>query len=212
VRRELSTLLCLLPLLRFDMSSPVFHRVMASDASELAGGVVSAACTPAMDHALTPLASAKRCALLQTTLAADETEEQRQRSVAAAADCPSMAAAIDCAYAAVVSSPWRADVTLPWRTPSHINSLEMHAALLAVHRVASYRAPLDSRVYLLLDNTACLFALLKGRSSSVELLLPLRKVAAVALAAGLVLMPAWLPSELNPADAPSRLQRPIIAA
>jgi hypothetical protein len=210
VRRELASLLALLPLLRMQLSAGVFHRVMASDASEQAGGVVSLACSPAMDEALTPLASSRRQTLLQTTLAAaafeDATEDQRQRAAAAVAECPAAALAVERAYDAVAHGQWRADVTLPWRMPSHINALEMHAVSLAVHRVATYRAPLDSRVYLLLDNTVCLFALLKGRTSSVELLLPLRKVAAVALAAGLVLMPAWLPSELNPADAPSRLR------
>ena len=40
VRRELSMLLSLLPLLEAHLHAPFFHRAIASDASELAAGVV----------------------------------------------------------------------------------------------------------------------------------------------------------------------------
>jgi hypothetical protein len=216
VRHELRSLLCLLPLLRADLTAGVFHRVLASDASAVAGGVTSTPCSPELDCALLPLASARRSTLLQTVLAAadfaDATDMQVHRAVQAAEADPVGAAAVDAAYAGVAAAQWRTDVSLPWRTPAHINSLELHAALLAVHRVATYPSSPMSRVYLLLDSTVALFALRKGRSSSPELLLPLRKIAAVQLAAGLELLPAWLPSELNPADAPSRLRADLGAS
>jgi len=61
-------------------------------------------------------------------------------------------------------------------------------------------------VFLLLDSTVAFFSLWKGRSSSPGLLLVLRKISALLLAGGLSLQPGWVPSAVNPADAPSRLQ------
>ena len=52
VRRELCMLLSLLPLLQADLRAPFFHRAIASDASELAGGVVSTPLTPALSNQL----------------------------------------------------------------------------------------------------------------------------------------------------------------
>ena len=77
--------------------------------------------------------------------------------------------------------------------------------MLAVHRVLSSPSALSIRVFLLLDSTVAFFSLWKGRSSSPALLLILRKISALLLAGGLTLLPGWLPSALNPADAPSRL-------
>ena len=55
------------------------------------------------------------------------------------------------------------------------------------------------------DNLGVILAASKGRCASVPLLLLLRKIAGVLLASGSLLVPRWTPSELNPADAPSRL-------
>jgi hypothetical protein len=60
-------------------------------------------------------------------------------------------------------------------------------------------------VYLLVDSMVAFFTLWKGRSSSPKLLLVLRKISALLLASGVMLLPGWIPSEVNPADAPSRL-------
>jgi hypothetical protein len=64
---------------------------------------------------------------------------------------------------------------------------------------------LSRRVFLLLDSSVAFFSLWKGRSSSPALLLVLRKISALLLAGGLSLLPGWIPSAVNPADAPSRL-------
>jgi peptidoglycan/LPS O-acetylase OafA/YrhL len=52
------------------------------------------------------------------------------------------------------------------------------------------------------------YALWKGRCTSPQLLLLLRRVNALLLASGMLLLPGWLPSEINPADAPSRAYIP----
>ena len=115
-------------------------------------------------------------------------------------------ASFDDFYATVGSTTWRTIVSTPWSGLEHINVLELRAALLAVHWVLSYPTSLSSRVFLLLDSTVAFFSLWKGRSSSPALLLVLRKISALLLAGGLSLLPGWVPSAVNPADAPSRLQ------
>jgi hypothetical protein len=106
----------------------------------------------------------------------------------------------------VESAPGRTLIAKVWTEQEHINALELRAALLAVHWVLSYPSSLNSRVYLLLDSTVAFFSLWKGRSSSPSLLLVLRKISALLLAGGLSLLPGWVPSAVNPADGPSRLQ------
>ena len=108
-------------------------------------------------------------------------------------------------YSAIAAAPWRTIVSKAWSDVEHVNTLEVRAALLAVHHALSYPSSLSSRVFLLVDSTVAFFTLWKGRSSSPALLLPLRMVSAALLASGMVLLPGWLPSEDNPADAPSRL-------
>jgi hypothetical protein len=57
VRRELRTLLALLPLLHARLDTPCFHRAIASDASELAAGVVTTPLTAELQRSFWPLCS-----------------------------------------------------------------------------------------------------------------------------------------------------------
>ena len=63
----------------------------------------------------------------------------------------------------------------------------------------------DRRVLLLSDSAVVFAALNKGRSSSLALRVVLRSIAGHLLAGSIRLTTAWIPSEWNPADAPSRL-------
>ena len=67
-----------------------------------------------------------------------------------------------------------------------------------------YPSVMSTRVLLLTDSLVTLYTLWKGRSSSPDLLLALRKAQALVLAGGITLMIGWVPSILNPADEPSR--------
>jgi acetolactate synthase regulatory subunit len=191
VRRELSMLLSVLPLLEAHLHAPFFHRAIASDASELTAGVVTSLLTPQVTSDLWPLCSSRHHAVRQALVNAGRVT----------VDSPEF----DAFYDTVASVPWRTIVSTPWAGDEHINILELRAALLAVHWVLSYPSALSSRVFLLLDSSVAFFSLWKGRSSSPTLLLVLRKISALLLAGGLSLLPGWVPSEANPADAPSRL-------
>ena len=71
VRRELRTLLALLPLLHARLDTPCFHRAIASDASELAAGVVTTPLTPDLQHSFWPLCSSRHHATVQAQLNTD---------------------------------------------------------------------------------------------------------------------------------------------
>ena len=204
VRRELCMLLSLLPLLEARLDAPFFSRAVASDASELAAGVVAVPIADQFRSQLWRLCSNRHLAVKQVSA--------RIAPLSDFALQPDLAAALDfeVAYDSIQSAAWRTLVSKPWSAPEHINALELRAALLAVHWVLSFPSSLCSRVFLLLDSTVSFFSLWKGRSSSPALLLILRKVSSLLLAGGVTLQPGWVSSAVNPADAPSRaLPAPI---
>lgn len=223
-------LLNLQPLLFAQLHSPFFHRVLASDASELAAGVVASPLSFDLQRRIEPFCSSRRMAALQTQLTGKATEAILCRSIDGSAgeddlgalhrlaECgsfppsiPDVSSLRSCVagfadfYSAVSSSRWSTLISFPWRDDSeHINALELRAALLAVHWCLSFPSSLNSRVFLLLDSSVALFSLWKGRSSSPPLLFVLRKISALLLAGGISLLCGWIPSEVNPADGPSR--------
>ena len=212
VRRELCMLLGVLPLLHAQLQAGFFHRAIASDASELAAGVVSTPLTPELHSTLWPLCASRHHAVVQALFNAERTRTLRGAPTARSTPTPLVQLLDDeCMqlfegfYSRVELSPWRTLVSKAWHTDEHINVLELRAALLAVHWVLTYPSSLTSRVYLLLDSTVAFFTLWKGRSSSPRLLLVLRKISALLLSSSLSLLSGWVPSAVNPADAPSRL-------
>ena len=113
VRRELCTLLDLQPLLSAQIGQPMFHRVIASDASEFAAGVVASVLTPAMNHQLWPLCSSRHAAALQTQLGSDaavraiaDAERTGQRTAVEIASARMCLASFEEYYATVGAAPW----------------------------------------------------------------------------------------------------------
>lgn len=209
VRRELAALLGLLPLLQCRLDAPIFPRIVATDASERGAGVV---CTPftAPDTAMYwPMCSSRRHATLQALLQCESdanpllspgiclTPLQRSQLL-------QTRHWFNTFYTDVSNHRWSTIVSKAWRAPEHINASELRVVLLAIHWILSYPSSLHRRVYLLVDSTVAFFSLWKGRSSSASLLLILRQIAALQLASGLSLCTGWIPSEVNPADGPSR--------
>jgi hypothetical protein len=205
VRRELWMLLGLLPLLHARLDTPTFPHAIASDASELAAGVVCSTVTADMDRRIWQLCSSRAHATLQTLLNAAEQRGDLDLQSPSALESMSEYASF---YTDVLTARWSTVISSAWRAPEHINALELRAVLLALHWCLSFPSSHSSRVFLLVDSTVALFALWKGRSSSAPLLLILRKISALLLASGVSLLTGWLPSAVNPADAPSRLVRP----
>lgn len=200
VRRELWMLLGLLPLMHARLDVPLLRNIIATDASEIAAGVVCTKMTPALDQCIWQMCSSKNHAYIQTMLrsAADSSDAPLPPELLPHAD------GYDSFYAAVTGSHWSTIISSAWRKAEHINSLELRAVLLALHWLTSYPSSHSSRVYLLVDSTVALYALWKGRTSSAPLLVILRKISALLLASHISLLTGWLPSAVNPADEPSR--------
>lgn len=92
-----------------------------------------------------------------------------------------------------------------WR--AHSSALEAHGLLLAVKWVSRAAKNYHKRIPIMIDAKAVLGAASKGRSSAPALVGPLRQLAALVLTSDLLLRLVYIPTEDNPADAPSRGKR-----
>jgi len=218
VRRELWMLIGILPMLSAQLDSPINSHLVATDASMVGGGVVSTQLTRSLMKQIWPMCSSKQHVRLQTLL---QRESQQANPIHLLSSAHSLApvdedtldqlvvsqSVFDSFYSLVSGLSWSTIISHRWRDSSeHINSLELRAVLLSVHWLLSFPSSLTSRVYLLVDSTVALYSLWKGRSSSPLLLLILRKISSLLLASGMMLMTSWIPSEVNPADEPSRIR------
>jgi hypothetical protein len=190
--------LCLLSLL--DLDDPFFHRVLASDASSHGLGITVTSIDSVSRRQARSLADRLPRPPSQPALAGPP--EPVSVSPPMLAPSPSLR---------VLPSPldhpsvWQTIVSVPWRRAGdHINVLELRAASTAVRWAISSPACTRTRILLLSDSAVSVFSLLKGRSSSSDLLPRLRVLSALLLACGVSLVPRWVPSHLNPADGPSR--------
>ena len=208
VRRELCAVVSLLPLMHAQLDAPTFHRLIASDASELGAGATVTPLTAAVDDTVRPLCSSRAHAYSQALLRG----EPLQRLLATP-ECsrapqwchlPALAAQYAAYYSTVTAAPWTTIISRRWIYPEHINALELRAVVLVLHWLVTHTTSLGRRALMLLDSQVAHYALTKGRSSAPALLPILRKASALQLAGGVTLSTAWLPSELNPADEPSR--------
>jgi len=174
VRNELLCLCGLAPLLVTNLSAQVLPRLVAFDSSSTGQGVVTARM---------PVSVVQR---VHDSL-------------------PPLTASVE-PYAdrIVRSQRWATITSSPWRSAEHINIKEMRAGFTAVRWLSTLPSAFSSRAVLLTDSTVACAILSKGRSSSFSLLKVMRLVASVVLAFDIQVFPRWIPSQLNPADAPSR--------
>lgn len=218
VKRELVILLGLAPLLFLDLSAPFHQDIFMSDASSTGGGVVSTPLSSPLADLLWPMTclpptcpqavSAPPAPSAATTLATDVRVLQPALSPLFSLSQGKVAAA----HSAIASSPWSTVAAWKWKythdsrlIPTHINQLELQAVLTVVKRVVSYPNGIHSRVLLGIDSSVALHVLRRGRTSSHSLYPVTCRLHALCLAADIRLHTLWVPSGLNPADAPSRL-------
>ena len=103
--------------------------------------------------------------------------------------------------------PWKE--TFKYNFPSrsfdsHINLKELRAHGTLLRRRAKNRASWGTRSVGLIDSGVCTGALGKGRSSSFPINQELRKILPYTLGCNFFHASVWLPSHLNPSDAPTR--------
>ena len=100
---------------------------------------------------------------------------------------------------------WATIAAAPWRWEEHINVLEARALTTAVRWSLSFPSSFGGRLLTFCDSLVVTYAARKGRSSSYPLLRVLRKLTALQLASGLSIFVNYIPTEVNPADEPSRV-------
>jgi hypothetical protein len=167
---------CLSPLFITKLSSNWYSHVIATDASMIGQGVVSAKLpTPLVETAARNSGSVQPKTV--DTLIIDHN---------------------------LVDRSWNTLVSARWHHEEHINQLELRSVSTAIRRVLSSPLSIRRRLLLLSDSQVAVGALAKGRSSSHGLLCRLRPISALLLSSGIQLFLRWIPSLLNPADEPSR--------
>lgn len=188
VCKELMTMAGLAPLLFANMQPRWFQRVIATDASESGQGVVAARVSEAVMFDM-----ADRKPVQPEPIAPDDTSTDQ-----------SFSRPTDFGNSEINNASWHTIVAAPWQQPEHINSLEVRAVSTAVRWVLSSPYSIRHRVLVLSDSLVTVFSVTKGRSSSRVLLPRLRQLASCVLGSGLQLFVRWIPTEINPADEPSR--------
>jgi hypothetical protein len=100
---------------------------------------------------------------------------------------------------------WKVLLSYQWKQPhAHITQLETVAVLDLMRKLSKSPSNFNKKSLLLVDNSSVVGILTKGRTSSFSLRQPLRRLAAILVATSSRLIVAWVKSEWNPADGPSR--------
>ena len=189
VRRELLVISSMAPLLFASLQSKWNPIVIATDASSYGMGVT--ATTGLSDKQLRSLAASPGVQRTSLCTASDVESDE-----------PDMV--IPLSILRTLDSSWSVIVSSPWRYQQHINALECHSILVAMRWLLSYPHSVNTRTIILSDSQVSVSALSKGRTSASTIIRVVRRIAALSLASGLCLSYVWIPSQLNPADEPSR--------
>ena len=99
---------------------------------------------------------------------------------------------------------WRIVQSYEFKKPAHINCLEVRAVLNYLRYRSRNSARYNSRFLLIVDSQVTASVMAKGRSSSQQLNVLLRRVSGLMLLCGFRLVVGWTHTEWNPADKPSR--------
>lgn len=191
VQQELRVAVQIAPLLQTQLDLPMSAEVFASDASTWGGGVVAKRVSPATRKNVLCLAN-KQQKLLPPFSEAETAEREPFLD-------PILWRGQD----------WRVIFSNKWHTRGeHITVLEMRAAYLAARAAFMRGDPRPHRHVFLVDSTAVVSAINKGRCKSRDLLRRLRPIMAIALATRDRAHTIFIESEKNPSDGPSR-DRPI---
>ena len=102
------------------------------------------------------------------------------------------------------SSEWETLFSSRMQMPEHITLLEGRGVVQTLRHKTRAQNSFHKRHLHLGDNLGMTLCLDRGRAKNKQLLFQCRRVAAFNIAADIEVHHRWIPSELNPADAPSR--------
>lgn len=202
---EFQLLLDCAPLLHADLSHDTSTSIYASGASPRGGGVVYTDVATAQLHdALQVLRETRVESGWYTSLFLSSPSPALQS--AGDPRRPSTLDRVSAPYANFLSGcRFRVAISTEWHIRSkHRNVLEMEAVKLSLRHMSKSGKTRTCRVTLLVDSSAVLGALGKGRSAVRVLNRLCCQVFAISTLNGTLLELRWVPSALNPADGPSR--------
>ncbi len=193
VKAELCRLVQVVPLLFVDLRAPEAMVVVATDACLTGGAVVQANVSEEEFRTATSYSIRRGW---YSSLTQEPCYDQPLSSVPSAS--PFLESMIERAnWTVVLSTRWKFE-------EKHIVILEGQALIFALRWIASQPHLLGSRIVFLLDSLSLLGAVAKGRSSSSRLNRICQKVSALILATAIRPLWVYVPTHINPADAPSR--------
>eukprot|EP00438_Fugacium_kawagutii_P010865 Skav216249 [mRNA] locus=scaffold20:133295:138540:- [translate_table: standard] len=215
VRRELRWASSLLPLVRRNLSAEWSERVFATDASHWGRGVTC------VEKDISEVKKHGRVNDRWKFIKKDEeTVHTIEEGFTLLPDCVEIPRSLRALSAGdSFSLPMRTDSFVPlsfiggqwkqlsngaWGRHESIPILEGRAIVWVAQHLARSSKQHHRRHLILSDSMSCTLALSKGRSSNSGMNRVCRQVASVLLATGLRISVRWIPSELNPADRPSR--------
>lgn len=224
VKRELLSMIAVVPMLFVDLSSTFGKHLVATDASTLGAGVMVTDLTSHAHDRMWPVVHSQ----LQSTRAESQrwgvphhrTFSQQFMSVTSHhgpvdklyQPCLYLTPRLDNPrsftshlYGADVH--WRRIISYRWKYDEHINVLEARAMLLSLRWLCSSpTSNMKSTCFSITDSSSVYYSLVKGRSSARLLYPVICSINALLLASSITVLPVWVPSRWNPADAASRLQ------
>ena len=219
-RKEMETFLGLMFVLTSSWRAPWSELVLASDASEFAYGVVGTIWEQerVADHGR--LSERRRFNKVSASRARSHFESQHGYDLisscfvqpALSPDVDGWELAKDFEEIGVdecLSSEWSVLVRQPWQKTADILLLEARALLRSLEVHVSLRPGISSRILLLCDSMSATLAFARRRAKSFKLLSTIRRFSALSLVLDLYPSVRWIPSEVNAADAPSRLRELI---
>ena len=103
------------------------------------------------------------------------------------------------------NSDWQVVRQDRWKRSEHIVHLEARALVKSMEAVVHDCSAFDSRQLLLVDSMSAALAFDRCRSRNYRLLRQIRKFCSYAIGCNLSFSVRWIPSEINPADEPSRV-------
>ena len=186
----------LTPLVEVDLTSGWHPHVLATDASSVFGfGIMKAPATSSEAAELGRLAATPDQFVRVTEDPGAHWEEKPRRG--------------NLTRLRQTRSDFRTIICSRARYKEHSGALETTAIVLAARWIARQPHMHGQRHPMLVDALSPRCAITRGRSSAQTLRRGVRQVQALALAASLTLALVYIPSESNPADAPSRGKPPL---
>lgn len=220
VRRELVWACNLLPLVRRDLSAGWSERVYATDASHWGRGVAVVTKPKHEVRQVGRINDRWKFNRNEENLVKEVEDATQQLPDAFSLEVPppvlpqlahdaarhKEARGMDGNYVPLqfLEGDWKQLSNGPWERMESIPVLEGRAIVWVLQHLARSSKQHSFKHLILTDSMSCTLAITKGRSSTGSMNRICRQVAAILLSTGMRIGCCWVPSELNPADRPSR--------